>query len=185
MTDPTLGHDPRENLLLEWSAVFESGLPQGSFQLRAHTDVFDGATRTDVDRYFVDSETGTPFSLTADQVESAAQLALLPGGAPDDSTWERDSLRYWNAMPQWRPITPSSSRLWVSDISFQVTAYDTARKMRPSPANCLCWSTLPECPPPLICRINTTGQSWPVAHLSICGFGPIQRLSGGYEDCRL
>ena len=110
--------DTDKNYLLEWNAVFASGLPQGSVKIERDAEERTGQTSTIVTHYWNGSTSGDIFTTTDAAIEYARQNALLRAGAPTSATWANDKLRYLGRMPEWVDN--------LANAQLRVTAYDTA-----------------------------------------------------------
>ena len=117
ITSPSL-IDTDKNYLLEWNAVFASGLPQGSVKIERDAEERSGQTSSLVTHYWNGTTTGDTFTATDTQVSQRNQNALLRGGAPTTATWDNDKFKYLGRMPEWVNN--------LANAQLRVTAYDTA-----------------------------------------------------------
>ena len=128
-----------ENLLLRWSVVFASGLPQARVTIqRQVTAIVRNASGTEVSRstvahYWNGNSTGTIWQTAPTSVARGANYVSLKGNAPANSTRAGNWLQYWwgqnGAANRWQnsaPASPTGNYTIYTNIQFLISVLDSA-----------------------------------------------------------
>ena len=139
-SDNTWNVTASDALILRWSAVFASGLPQDHFIIQrqvtavvrdsSHNEV----SRSTVEHYYTGARQGPIWSTSnLTNVDGGATFASLRGNAPAASTRAANWLEYWwgqdGAQNRWqnnRPDPATGNYTIYTNIRFLITAVDTA-----------------------------------------------------------